>query len=648
MRVIRVPALVVGTGCAGYNAADWLYDCGVRGVAIATEGRRMGASRNTGSDKQTYYKLSLCSDDLDSVYEMARDLFDGGGVNGDTALCEAAGSVRAFMKLNLLGVPFPTNRYGEYVGYRTDHDARRRATSAGPLTSKMMTEALERAVLDKGIPVYDHMQAVRLVVAGGRVHGLLALDTSRVREPERGLTLYLTPNVVLCTGGPAIAYEKSVYPASQTGCTGMALAAGAQGCNLHQWQYGLASVGFRWNVSGTYQQALPRYISVDAAGVEREFLPEYFGSAAKALDMTFLKGYQWPFDSAKMEGSSLVDLIVYHETEAMGRRVFLDFTRDPAGLEAGFGALGGEARAYLERSGALVKTPVERLRRMNPQAIALYRDHGIDLTREGLEIQVCAQHNNGGLNVDADWQSAIAGLYVAGEAAGTFGAARPGGAALNSTQVGAQRAAEHIAFFARRKKPDEAAALGAAERFAGELERAIDPAAPDPLAVRRAMQARMSRCAAQIRVREEMRALAAEIAALPPVRARDAEELPAALKTQDMLVVQAAMLSAMQLAAEQCGSQGAALVLDPQGNPPGLPGLAPYAFAPAKDPQKGMTLRTDIAQDGAPHSRFAPVRPLEKTDDWFETTWQAFQEARGGKRPCGFARRNAQGKDEET
>ncbi len=486
MRVIRVPALVVGTGCAGYNAADWLYDCGVRGVAIATEGRRMGASRNTGSDKQTYYKLSLCSDDRDSVYEMARDLFDGGGVNGDTALCEAAGSVRAFMKLNLLGVPFPTNRYGEYVGYRTDHDARRRATSAGPLTSKMMTEALERAVLDKDIPVNDHMQAVRLVVAGGRVHGLLALDTSRVREPDRGLTLYLTPNVVLCTGGPAIAYEKSVYPASQTGCTGMALAAGAQGCNLHQWQYGLASAGFRWNVSGTYQQALPRYISVDAAGVEREFLPEYFGSAAKALDMTFLKGYQWPFDSAKMEGSSLVDLIVYHETEAMGRRVFLDFTRDPAGLEAGFGALGGEARAYLERSGALVKTPVERLRRMNPQAIALYRDHGIDLTREGLEIQVCAQHNNGGLNVDADWQSTIAGLYVAGEAAGTFGAARPGGAALNSTQVGAQRAAEHIAFFARREKPDEAAALGAAERFAGELERAIDPAAPDPLAVRHA------------------------------------------------------------------------------------------------------------------------------------------------------------------
>ena len=52
--------LIIGTGCAGYNAADRLYDLGVRDIAIITEGRTTGTSRNTGSDKQTYYKLSLC------------------------------------------------------------------------------------------------------------------------------------------------------------------------------------------------------------------------------------------------------------------------------------------------------------------------------------------------------------------------------------------------------------------------------------------------------------------------------------------------------------------------------------------------------------------------------------------------------------
>ena len=67
---------------------------------------------------------------------MAETLFDGQCVDGDIALCEAALSTQGFLKLAELGVPFPTNEYGEYVGYRTDHDTRLRGTSAGPLTSR--------------------------------------------------------------------------------------------------------------------------------------------------------------------------------------------------------------------------------------------------------------------------------------------------------------------------------------------------------------------------------------------------------------------------------------------------------------------------------------------------------------------------------
>lgn len=63
---------------------------------------------------------------------------------------------------------------------------------------------------------------------------------------------------------------------------------------------------------------------------------------------------------------------------------------------------------------------------MNPGAIALYKSHGIDLARESLEIGVCAQHHNGGIAVDCHWETDIAGLFVVGEAAGTFGVRRPG------------------------------------------------------------------------------------------------------------------------------------------------------------------------------------------------------------------------------
>ena len=96
MRSLEFDAVVIGTGCAGYNAADWLYDLGVKNVAIITEGKNIGTSRNTGSDKQTYYKLSLAGDAPDSVMNMARTLFDGGAMDGDVALAEAAKKVYAF------------------------------------------------------------------------------------------------------------------------------------------------------------------------------------------------------------------------------------------------------------------------------------------------------------------------------------------------------------------------------------------------------------------------------------------------------------------------------------------------------------------------------------------------------------------------
>ena len=127
MKTYTYDAVVVGSGAAGFNAACRLKQFGKR-VAIVTEGIKCGTSRNTGSDKQTYYKLGLGGDAPDSVAQMAENLFAGGSVDGDNALCEAALSARCFMNLCEAGVPFPVNRYGEYVGYKTDHDPFARAT----------------------------------------------------------------------------------------------------------------------------------------------------------------------------------------------------------------------------------------------------------------------------------------------------------------------------------------------------------------------------------------------------------------------------------------------------------------------------------------------------------------------------------------
>ena len=63
MKEMETRTVVIGSGCAGLNAADWLYDLGERDFILLTEDMNSGTSRNTGSDKQTYYKLSLAGDE---------------------------------------------------------------------------------------------------------------------------------------------------------------------------------------------------------------------------------------------------------------------------------------------------------------------------------------------------------------------------------------------------------------------------------------------------------------------------------------------------------------------------------------------------------------------------------------------------------
>lgn len=423
-------AIIIGSGAAGYAAAEQLYRRGVTDICVVTENRLLSTSRCSGSDKQTYYKLDIASDSGDSVLRMARDLFAGGSMNGSDALTEAAGSIRGFMHLCEIGVPFPRDEYGIYQGYRTDHDNTKRATSCGPLTSKYMTEMLEKAVEGFGIPILDGCQVTGLLVSDGVCYGIHCLMGGRIKK-------ITAPAVILCTGAPAAIYADSVYPVGHRGATGLAIEAGAKLRNFQEWQYGIATTSFRWNLSGSFQQVIPRYISVDEKGNASEFL----SGVPDVFTKIFLKGYEWPFNSRKTEGSSLIDIMVSAE-KAKGNRVYLDFTENPQGFD--FSLLGEEARSYLEKAGVGAATPYERLLQLNPAAARLYLDNGIDLSEQPAEIGVCAQHNNGGIAVDKCGETSIRGLFASGECSGRFGVYRPGGAALNDTQVGALVISEEL------------------------------------------------------------------------------------------------------------------------------------------------------------------------------------------------------------
>lgn len=651
--VYSLNTIVVGSGAAGFNAADSLCNLGQEDIAIVTEGLKMGTSRNTGSDKQTYYKLTLSGDENDSVVEMAKTLFSGGCMHGDIALVEAALSARAFYKLVDLGVPFPHNRYGEYIGYKTDHDPRQRATSAGPLTSRYMTEKLERQVLQKGIRIFDGFQVIGIITDAEKLDktsnvnaiGLIALDLNGLNKPNMGFTLFNCTNIIYATGGPAGMYATSVYPESQIGASGIAFEVGIKGINLTESQYGIASTKFRWNLSGTYQQVIPRYVSTDQDGNdEKEFLNKYFDTPGKMMDAIFLKGYQWPFDPRKIDnfGSSIIDILVYNETQLKGRKVFLDYTKNSSfGSVDGqldFSIMGKDTYSYLCNSGALLGTPIERLRKMNQPAIDLYKSNDIDIENEYLEVAVCAQHNNGGLIGNIWWESNVRHFFPVGEVNGVFGIYRPGGSALNSTQVGSLRAAQYIgANYGQKplniddfinisyKKISEK--LNMAHSF---LSNRSDIS--NVVELKQAAQERMTKIGAHIRSLDSIESGIHEC--LKDIRNLGSNtkttnnfELPYAFQNYDILITQYVYLNAIKHYISTGGkSRGSYLVCDETGNLP-VKGLSEQFLFTLDDGSlnnKVCEIELDLGS-GLCHSEWRAVRAIPTEENWFENVWNAFR-----------------------
>ncbi|MEX2684510.1 MAG: FAD-binding protein [Candidatus Sigynarchaeota archaeon] len=460
---------VIGSGAAGLNAAIHIAEEGVdpASIVIITDEWGGGTSYNAGSDKQTYYKLSISGAGTDSPLEMARDLFIGGSMHGDIALVEAAGSIEEFFHLVRLGVAFPRNEFGIYPGYQTDNDTRQRGTSAGPYTSRDMVEALAREVARLGIGILDQHFAMKILVESmgleNRAAGIACLDMSGSKGQKQAITslkdvhvvIVRAPAIVLATGGPANIYEASVYPIRQRCAHGLGIEAGAAMQNLAFMQYGIASKKFRWNLSGSFQQVIPAYwVEGDMPGERIELLHGWLPSTSDAAFQTFLKGYHWPFNPAKCDKaarnhSSIVDLAVYDAVVQRGKKVCMDFRLNPWDLTGGsfsLKELPDEARQYLESLNAMQANPIDRLEALNPLAIKVFSDHGIDLRSEAIEIHVAAQHCNGGFTGDVNWEStSVRGLYPVGEANGSHGQHRPGGSALNAGQVGGLRAARHIA-----------------------------------------------------------------------------------------------------------------------------------------------------------------------------------------------------------
>ena len=274
------------------------------------------------------------------------------------------------------------------------------------------------------------------------------------------------------------------------------------------------------------------------------------------------------------------------------------------------------------------------LRKMNPLSIELYKRYKYDITRDPLEFAVNNQHMNGGLAVDGWGATSLEGCYAVGEAAGTHGVTRPGGAALNAGQVLGTRCAEHAA--ARRTTAlPSAPAIGLIDEAVGGLLDILKADSPLTVqSIRKDVQDRMSDHAGVLcNAADVNTALAASRALNETIRQQGiaysgAPEALKALQWRQTALLSEAVLTALAFyIARGGGSRGARAICASEGD------RVPEARIGKLEDVRFVSERTEDRAEQI-HVRFdagvfvceaRPVRRLNRDDKpFFERDWPDF------------------------
>jgi len=322
-----------------------------------------------------------------------------------------------------------------------------------------------------------------------------------------------------------------------------------------------------------------------------------------------------------------------------GRRVFLDFRRNPFDKDIDFNKLSEEQRIYLENAGACFGTPLERLNHMNAPAISFYMDKGVDLSTQPLEIALCAQHNNGGLDIDCWWQTNIKGFFAAGEVAATHGVYRPGGSALNSGQVGSTRAAQFISAGCDNlaDKTDDFPEISINSNILEIIkstisfgENLLTGNESNIKQIWEKTAKNMSLFGGPIRDKDGISRCIKDVDKLlstftDEVKAVDKNELKDVYRLWDMLICQKVYLEAMLNYSENGGeSRGSALYTNKNGKKPYdfLPDVFTYLM---DDGSRADIVELVSFKNNKCVFSNRKIRPLPEDDEFFENVWRDFR-----------------------
>ena len=401
------PCIVVGSGVAGLTAALALAP---RPITVLTKRRDGGATAWARGG------IAAAVGPGDSAAAHAADtLAVGDGLNEPTAVARLTmdGAAR-IADLVGLGMTFDGGR-APLLGREAGHSRRRILHADGDATGAAVLATLLRAAeLTASITLLDGALAWDLVVAAGRVRGLIAFHDGE------GWVFHRSDRVILATGGIGQAYRATTNPVDASG-DGVAMAARAGAA--------LADMEF--------VQFHPTALAVG----------EEDGGALPLLT-----------EALRGDGAQLID--------GTGRRFMIDVHVDaelaPRDVvaRAVWRRVAGGVPVYLDLR------PVAGLAERFPSADAACRRAGLDPQAAPVPVTVAAHYHMGGIATDTAGRTSRPGLWACGEVART-GAHGGNRLASNSLLEGL--------VFGRQAALDVAAAPGIDRVFPTPKSRPVRP-----------------------------------------------------------------------------------------------------------------------------------------------------------------------------
>ncbi|MCZ6605622.1 MAG: FAD-binding protein [Alphaproteobacteria bacterium] len=385
--------LIVGGGAAATMAA---FECAQAGVPViqATKGR---ATSGTTTVARGGFAAAL--GDGDSPEQHLAEILEHGGELIDPKLAEVwtRDIIDVVADLRDWGAEFVTDDKGALDLKLFPSHSVARAVHHFDTTGNMVTKVLsQRLRADERIDKHSLVAIVELIKQDDRVTGAWGVDYG-----TGALVTYSSRQIILCTGGGSGLFYVNDNPPQVTGdgyVLGFRAAAPLLGIEMIDFQAMCCSpkelFGFAPHPTGF----------INAGAVFRnqegeEFLKRYFP------------------ETAERSTRSEVILAMAHEIHA-GR----------AGLTGGI---------FMDATAV----PKETIEKQIPHVYKTCLHRGIDITKTPLEVAPGSHTWLGGLEVDIDGRTPIAGLWAAGETAGGIhGGNRIGGSALSASLVFGRRA----------------------------------------------------------------------------------------------------------------------------------------------------------------------------------------------------------------